>query len=96
MRDAVQEVRGAVEGVHNPARGPRLPRLLAGLLHQEAETRARMCQFRLECGVRLAVGLADEVRRPLAGDLQVLNLAEVAAQCDGRFAARLVHHRNQG
>ncbi|WP_425459652.1 hypothetical protein [Hankyongella ginsenosidimutans] len=55
-----------------------------------------MAKLGLQGGIRLAVGLADEIRRPLARDLQVLDLAEIAAQGDGCLAAGFVHHGNQG
>ena len=41
------------------------------------------------------VGLRDEVRGPLAADLQVLDLAEVAPQLAARLARGFLHHADE-
>ena len=79
-RNAVQEVAGAVERVDDPAVG--LVRALdhAALLHQEAVARAGLGQLPVQRLLGAVVGAGGEVGRALDGDLQLLQLAEVARQ----------------
>src|SRR5690606_34272237 len=52
----------------------------AGFLEDEAEARPRLAEFLAQYLLRPVVGGGDEIGRPLARDLQLLDLAEVALQ----------------
>src|SRR5262249_33189253 len=80
MRNAVQEVEGAVERVDDPAVGGVLAGGSAALLQQQAVVGPGLGQLALEDIFRTEVGLGDEVRRALLADLEVLDLAEIADQ----------------
>jgi len=102
MRDAVEEVAGAVERIDDPARLVRIAGDLAALLDQEAPVRTRLLQLLDQRVLGALVGDADEVRRALAADLEVLDLVEVATQARTGLAAGALHDgdeagmRNQG
>ena len=87
MRQAVQEVGGAVERIDVPAMARVGALDDAALLHDEAVAGARLFQRVAQDLLRLAVGGGDEVARALARDLQVLDLAEIALE-----GARRLHH----
>jgi hypothetical protein len=53
--------------------------------------RALMQLVDRSCLLGALIGLRDEIRRPLAADLQVLDLAEIAAQALARLARGLFH-----
>jgi hypothetical protein len=95
MRDAVQEVRGAVEGIDVPAMCLVRPLDHALFLHDEAVARTSPSQGIAQDRLRLAVRGGDEVARTLARDLQVLDLAEVALERTGGFHDRVGHHGHQ-
>src|SRR3712207_4455060 len=80
VRDAVEEVRGAVERIDDPARLALVARDLALLLEQEAEVGARLAQDVSDRPLGGAVGVRHEIRRALARDLELLDLVEVAPQ----------------
>jgi hypothetical protein len=80
MRDAVKEVRGAVERVDDEARLVGIAGDLTALLGQDRPVRPRLAQFLDQRLLGTLVGHRDEIGRPLAADLEVLNLVEVAAQ----------------
>jgi hypothetical protein len=61
---------------------------LAALFHQEAPVGARDAQFVPQRALGVLVGLGNEVGRPLAADLKVLDLAKVAAQALARPCGR--------
>src|SRR3546814_1733657 len=84
MRDRVEEVRGAVERVDDETRLARIALDLARLFHLEAPARARVGQLVIERPLGRLVGLRHEIGRALLRNLQMLDLAEVAAQlCAG-------------
>ena len=86
MRDAVEEVGGAVERIDDPARLVGIALDLAAFLEQEAPVGPRVAQFLDDRLLGALVGHRDEVGRPLAADLQLLDLAEVAPQPRRRLA----------
>ena len=88
MRDAVQEIGGAVERVDDPAVA--LVAALAGaaFLEQHAVAGPGAAELGLERALGLEVGGRDEIARPLDRDLQLLDLAEIADQPARRLAAR--------
>lgn len=90
MRQAVQEVGGAVQRVDDPAAGRILARLFAGFLADPAIVRPCGAQFFLDDALGLAVGAADEVARALDRDLKVLDLAEVLDEAAARLARGLI------
>ena len=86
----MEEVGGAVEGIDDPAVGGILAFQRAALLGEESVGRAGLPQFGDEGLVGAVVGGGDEIARALHGDLEVLDLAEVA----GEAAAGLEHGGN--
>ncbi len=95
MRDAVEEVGGAVERIDDPARLVRIAGDLAALLDQEAPVGARLLQFLDQRVLGAPVGHRHEVGRPLAADLEVLDLVEVAAQLGTGLATGLFHDSDE-
>src|SRR3546814_7373657 len=94
--DAVQEVGRAVERIDDPARAGLRAGRLAALLHQEAETRPRPRQLVANDPLGAGVRHADEVRRPLLGDLEALDLAEIADQAARRLLCGAYHDIDVG
>src|SRR3546814_5479823 len=96
MRNAVQEIGGAVERIDDPVMLA-VPGLdAAALFHDEAEIGAQLGQFLLQDLFRLAVGGRNEIRRALLGNLEVFDLVEVADQAALRFTRRVRHRIDQG
>jgi hypothetical protein len=90
VRQAVQEVGGAVQRIDDPAPGRVLAPVLAGFLAQPAIGRAAAQQIFLDHPLGLAVGLGHEIARTLGRDLQVLDLAEVLDQAAAARRAALI------
>ena len=84
VRQAVQEVGGAVERVDDPAIVRRAAGLDAALLHDEAVVGAAALELLLDHVLGPPVGGGDEVAGPLDRDLELLDLAEVAGERSGR------------
>src|SRR3546814_1451701 len=92
VRQAVQEVAGAVEGIDDPAPPALVARRhLGGFLHEKAIAGTRLLQLVADRLFGLVVGGGDEVRRALARNLQVLDLAEVTLQAARRLVDVLEH-----
>ena len=96
LRDAVQEVGRAVQRVDDPAMLGVLALQLAAFLHQEAPVGPGARQFLEDDLLCLAIGVGNEIRRPLHGHLQVLHLAEIADERAPRLHRGLGHHVEQG
>ena len=93
--NAVEEVAGAVERIDDPARLARIARDLAAFLASGSPSRAALLAVRPIASVRPLIGPGHEVRRPLAADLELLDLAEVAPQAAARLARGALHHANR-
>ena len=91
MRDAVEEIAGAIERIDDPARLALGAGDVAAFLKAEPPVGARREQFVVKGAFGVAVGLRDEVRRPLAADLKVLDLAEITPQPPACLARGLFH-----
>ena len=78
QRIAMEKIGGAVEGVDDPAVGFVDASDLAAFLHQKAIAGAGVGKFIENDLFGAVVGGGYEVRRPLDGNLQVFNLAEVS------------------
>ena len=96
LGNAVQEVGGAVERINDPAvrRVDAFDR--AAFFHQKAVFGPRALQFLEQDGLGLAVGGRDEIGRALLRDLQMLDLAKVAAQARSRLARGALHDGDKG
>ena len=100
VRYAVQEIGRAVERVDDPAvvsggvgvRSGQAP----ALLHRQPETGPALAQFVQQGLLGPEVGGADEIRWPLARDLELFDLAEVAHQGPGGLARRAFHDIDDG
>src|SRR3954447_11012832 len=91
VRQAVEEVGGAVERVDDPAVVRRAPGLDAALLHDEPVVGTAALELFLDQALGAAVGGGDEVAGSLDRDLELLDLAEVAGEQAGR-ARRGANH----
>ena len=91
LRDAVQEVGGAVERIDDPGVALVGAFAAAAFLADEAVARPRLGEVLVQHFLGALVGLGDEVRRPLQRHLQMLDLAEVALEA-AAGAARGFHH----
>src|SRR5260370_18296504 len=92
MRDAVQEVRGAVEWIDDPpvtliGAGAR-----AAFLDEKAVIRPRLGEFRADDFLSAAIGGGDEIARSFQRDLQVLDLAEIAFEALTGAVRRFRHN----
>ena len=95
MRNAVEKVAGAVERIDDEARLVGLAGNLTPLFHQEAPPGASGAQFVPQRPLGGLVSLGDEVRRALAADLQMLDLAEIATQAPARLARSALHDSDE-
>ena len=91
MRNAVQEVGGAVERIDDPAMGLVGAGMRAAFLAQEAVIRPRLGKLLAHDRFGLAVGGGDEIARPLQRYLQVLDLAEIALEASSGAVRGLDH-----
>ncbi len=96
MRDAVQEIGGAVERIDDEAVGAVGALDLAALLEQEAVAGPRAGKLAMQDLLGAGVGGGDEIGGTLQRDLKLLDLAEIARQAAARFAGGAEHHIHQG
>lgn len=92
----MQEIRGAVERIDQPAMLSVLGFDLAGFFHQEAEIRAGAAQFRIDDLFCAAVCLADIIAGAFEGNLEVLDFAEISGQAAASFHGGLYHYVEKG
>src|SRR5579862_2896407 len=78
MRNAVQEIGGAVERIDDPAMMRIAAARGAALFHEEAIAGPRLRQLGLQGLLGFEIGGRDELARSLDRDLQLLDLAEIA------------------
>ena len=88
LRDAVQEIRGAVERIDDPDMGRIGARLQPAFLTEKSVARTRPRQLRVENLLGATIGGGNEIRRTLQRYLQVFDLAEIAPQARARPCAR--------
>jgi hypothetical protein len=79
MRDAVEEVGGAVDRIDDPPRLGRIARDGAAFLKMEAPVGPGVAEFLYQRLLGALVGHRDKVCRSLSADLKLLDLAEVSA-----------------
>ena len=91
MRDAVEEVRGAVERIDDEARLARIALDHAAFFEQKAPAGTVAAQLVIQGAFGGLIGLRDEIGRSLLRDLQMLDLAKVAAQLGPRLARGAFH-----
>ena len=96
VRDAVQEVGGAVERIDDPGMGLVGALAAAAFLAEEAVARARLGQLLAQGLLGAPVGGGDEIGRALERHLQVLDLAEVALERAPGLARGLDHDVEEG
>ena len=95
LRNAVQEVGGAVERVHDPAMGFVVTVPAATLLAQERIAGPRLGELREQDFFGAPIGRGDEIGRSLQGHLQVFDLSEVALEASAGLAGRGGHDIEQ-
>ena len=95
MGHAVQEVGGAVERIDDPPRLVGIAGDFAAFLEQEAPVGPGVAKLVDKRLLGALVGHRHEVGRALAADLQLLDLAEVAAQARRRLAGGALHDGDQ-
>jgi hypothetical protein len=96
VRDAVQEVGGAVQRINDPARLALPARDLTLFFKQKPIIGARLLEDFLDRPFGRAVGIRHEIGRAFARHLQLFDLVEVAAQARGCLAGGLVHDGDEG
>ena len=96
MRDAVQEVGGAVERIDDPAVALIAAGVGAAFLAEEAVVGPRLGQFAAHDLLGAPVGGGDEIARALHRDLQVLDLAEIALEAAAGAIGGLDHDVEDG
>ena len=96
LRNAVQEIGGAVERIDDPGVGLVGALALAAFLAEKAVAGPRLGQFGIQRLLGAAVGGGDEIGRALERDLQVLDLAEVALERARGLARGGDHDVEQG
>src|SRR6266849_578836 len=85
LRNAVQEIGGAVERVDDPAMGLVGTLGSSALLAEKAVAGARLGELRAQNFLGAPIRRRDEISRPLQRDLQPLDLAEVALEAARRI-----------
>src|ERR1700740_2937475 len=96
MRDAVQEIGGAVEWIDDPAVTLVGAGARAAFLAEKTVGRPRLGQFLVDDLFGAAVGGGDEIARPLERYLQMLDLAEIALEAAPGATRGLDHHVEHG
>ena len=96
MRDAVQEIGGAIERIDDPAVAPIGAGVRAAFLAEEAIVGPRLGEFLAHDLLGAAVGGGDEIARALDRHLQLLDLAEVALEASPGAMRRLDHDVENG
>ena len=92
MRNAMQEVAGAVERIDNPPGLVLVPFDHTGFFHHESPIRPCGEKFVVDGAFGDPIRLRYEVCRPLMADLKVLDLAKVATQAATRRATCLLQY----
>src|SRR5581483_5846977 len=96
LRNAVQEIRRAVERIDDPEMGAIAALDAAAFLAEEAIARPRLGQFLAQDFFGALVRSGDEVGRPLHRYLELLHLAEVAFERAAGKPRGFDHHIEQG
>ena len=96
MRDAVQEIGGAVERIDDPAMARIGAGARAAFLAEEAVIRPRLQKLLAHDLLGAAVGGGDEIARPLQRHLQVLDFAEIALEAAPGAVGGLDHDVEDG
>ena len=96
MRNAVQEIGGAVERIDDPAMALVGAGTRAAFLAEKAIGRPRLGEFLVDDLLGAAVGGGDEIARPLERHLQMLDLAEIALEAAPGTARGLDHDIEHG
>ena len=96
LRDAVQEVGGAVERIDDPGVALVLAFAGAAFFADEAVTRARLGEVGVQHLLGAPVGHGDEIGRSLQRHLEMFDLAEVALEAAAGAARGLDHDVDDG
>ena len=96
LRQAMQEVRGSIERVNDPAMDPVSLGLGAAFLADKPKFRSGTHQFVADRFLGTPVGGGNEIRGALARHLELLNFAEVARQVAPCAPGSLVHDVDNG
>jgi hypothetical protein len=96
LRNAVQEIGGAVQGIDDPGVALVAALARAAFLAEKAVARPRPGEIGVEHLLGALVGERDEIRRPLQRHLQMLDLAEIALKVAAGAARRLDHDIDEG
>ena len=76
----MEKIRRPVQRVDDPAPRRIFTHGFAAFLHHQPIIGPRLLQLGAQNGFGLAVGFRDEIPRPLAGNLELFDLAEIADQ----------------
>src|SRR6185436_2053537 len=95
MRNTVEEIGRAIERIDDPTRLGRIAGDLPSLLHQETPIGPGLAKLFIKCLLSTLVGHRDEISRPLAAHLELLDLVEIAPEPRRRLARGTLHHRDE-
>src|SRR6185312_1124343 len=96
LRDAVQEIGGAVQGIDDPAMALVGAFALSAFLAEEAVAGSRLGEIAAEHLFGALVGERDEIGRSLQRNLQMFDLAEIVLEAAAGAARRLDHDIDEG
>jgi hypothetical protein len=96
MRNAVQEIGGAIERIDDPPMTLVGAGARAAFFAEKAVVRPRLGEFLIDNFLGPPVGRGDEIARALERDLQMLDLAEIARQAAPGAARGFDHDVDEG
>ena len=96
LRDAVQEVGGAVERIDDPGVALVVAFADAALFADEAVTRPRLGEVGVQHLLGAPVGHGDEIGGAFQRDLEILDLAEIALEAAAGAARGFDHDVDEG
>ena len=95
MRDAVEKIAGAIQRIDDPARLGRVALDHSALFQHEAPIGPHCQQLVIQRPLGSLIGLRHEIRRALAGDLQMLDFTKIATQTLPGLAGSFFHHADK-
>ena len=95
MRNAVEEIAGAIQRIDHPARLCRVALDHPALFQHKAPVGPRDAQLVIQGALGSLIGLRDEIGRALAGHLQMFDFTKIATQTLPGLAGSFFHHADQ-
>ena len=92
MREAVQEIRGSIQGIDNPAAFRLFRTRLTAFLAKERKLRPRFSENFVDDPLGTPICLTDKVSRAFAGHGQVFDIAKITDQLPTGLVRSLDHY----